>query len=242
MMNLVLSGLVGLLLATTVVYRVKYRIAKEAYEKAMVLANQSIVDAKTAMESAKTAIEGYNVMKNKYESMKEEHDIIFDNLAKDPMCLVKTIEADNSLYQAIKEECNYGLEYTALMADHRYDSTNVNYYNTETKEITISMFINMEHEQERFMIDYLNDKYGINLNKDDIRTRFIFTQLHELGHYVDLSNKEQAEIDKDDEMYESVYSMEDGPESWQAYREVPTEAFADKFAVDFMIKHFPELV
>lgn len=237
LLELVLSILSGVLLATTVVYRRKYIKTEKLAKRVLELSDKTT-------ESAEILKAGYELMKQKYESMKEEHDKIFSNLAEDPMCLAKADKAYKDVTDALllDKSLDRGIANTAICANLVYDSTRVNNYNTETKEITISMFDDMENEQIDFMFDYLNDKYGIDLDVSDIRTRTMLTVLHELGHYVDLANKEQAEIDKDNELYESVYSMEDGPESWKAYREVPTEAFADKFAVEFMIKHFPELV
>ena len=255
MMNLILSGLVGMLLASTVVYKRRCNMYKKSYEQAMVLANQSIADAKTAMDSTKTAIEGYELMKHKYESLKAEHAIIFNNLEEDPMCLVKTKDAFNDVCNALFEDditinkCgnNNSAFVTAVSANLVYDSTSANYYNVEDKEITISMFDDMKNEQGLYLYEHLNNKFGVKLDSSDIRTRFIFTVLHELGHYVDYSNKEvSGEIEsyeqQDKERRLALDEIEDIREAWKAYRELPAEAFADKFAVDFMIKHFPELV
>lgn len=248
MMNLILCGLVGILLATTVVYRVKYRIVKKAYEKVMELTKQ-------ATENAELAMQGYAMMKHERDNIKEEYAVIFDNLEEDPMCLVKTKDAFNDVCNALFEDditinkCgnNNSAFVTAVSANLVYDSTSANYYNVEDKEITISMFDDMKNEQGLYLYEHLNNKFGVKLDSSDIRTRFIFTVLHELGHYVDYSNKEvsgefESYEQQDKERRLALDEIEDIREAWKAYRELPAEAFADKFAVDFMIKHFPELV
>ena len=248
MMNLILSGLVGMLLASTVVYKRRCNMYKKSYEQAMVLANQSI-------ENATTAMEGYDMMKDLYESLKAEHSIICNNLADNPMCLVEANEAfdevcdalENDMDTCLGKDGNTSVFITALGANLIYDKLGQDSYNHKTKDITISLFQNVQDKSEQLMYEYLNDKFGINLDINNIRTRIIFATLHELGHYVDFSTKEvSGELNEYHAMnYEikmSIYDIEDAIEANKAYREMPAEAFADKWAIDFMIKHFPELV
>ena len=174
----------------------------------------------------------------------KDYAVIFDNLEKDPMCLAKADKAYMDLVD--KLEVEHDLFMKVVEANLVYDKASVNYYDANTKEITISMFDNMNNEQSLFMFDYLNEKYGTNFNSKDLRTRFLFTVLHELGHYVDFSNKEKVgEFDsytKDDaEQRTIVRAMTDEIKSWKAYREIPAEMLADKFAVEQMIKYYPEL-
>lgn len=247
MMNLILSGLVGVLLASTVVYKMKYKATKEALDKAMLLANKAIENAETLKDTAETAMQGYKLMEYKYESLKADYAVIFNNLEEDSMCLVKAEKAIGEVYDALMLNKEPDLFTKVISANLVYDSTSINCYNIETKEITISMFDDMNNEQIAFMFNYLNDKYGINLNSDNIRTRVILRVLHELGHYVDYSNKEvsgefESYNEQDKERRLALEFMDDIKDTWKAYREIPAEAFADKFAVEFMIKYFPELV
>lgn len=199
---------------------------------------------KQAMDEVQLFAKGYQKAKDDYESLKADYAVIFDNLEKDPMCLAKTDKAYMDLID--KLEVEHDLFMKVLEANLVYDRANVNYYNANTKEITISMFDNMNNEQSLFMFDYLNEKYGTNFNSKDLRTRFLFTVLHELGHCVDFSNKEKVgefeSYSKDDaEQRTIVRAMTDEIKSWKAYREIPAEMLADKFAVEQMIKYYPEL-
>jgi hypothetical protein len=58
-----------------------------------------------------------------------------------------------------------------------------------------------------------------------------------------MDHKACDDIDsRDREQYAMVNSIEYGEEQWLAYRQVAGEYNADKWAIEFMIKHFPELV
>lgn len=233
---IVLGMLVGILLATTIKYR-------SDYNKTMALLDKATKNEIVLTTLCDTNKQLYELTKAKYETMKKEHDIIFANLEEDAMYLVRAKNAHKDLCAKLSEELANKISGANLL----YNSTSENHYNRETEEITLSLFCDHNDEQIEYMYDYLNDKYETNLNGYDVRTNMIFTALHELGHHIDYSNK------KDTDEYDSyvklnwnqkeiIYDMEDGPKCWQAYREVPTESFADNFAINFMIKHYPELV
>jgi hypothetical protein len=112
----------------------------------------------------------------------------------------------------------------------------------EGKDIALVAINTVDHfsEQRLWMIDYLNKEFYVNLRKD-AKTIYTFTLLHEIGHYMD--HKACDDIDsRDREQYAMVNSIEYGEEQWLAYRQVAGEYNADKWAIEFMIKHFPELV
>jgi Zn-dependent peptidase ImmA (M78 family) len=259
-MNIVCVGLIGLLgIAVYVLAKVADKGAKaiEANKKLII----ELKEARAKyIETLKNNIElqqenmklnrENRKLTDKYIDAKmllEEHDVIFRNLQEDSMCLAKAEKALNEVYDALILNKEPDLFTEVISANILYDSASTNYYDNEAEEITISMFDDYENEQGKFMYEYLNDKFGVNLNGSDIRTNMIFTVLHELGHYVDYSNKKVS--GEFEEYVESNWSqrlalegMEYGIESWKAYREISTEAFADKWAVEFMIKYFPELV
>lgn len=185
---------------------------------------------------------------NANEDMLYEHDIIFENLAKDPLCLDKALEAYEDVCTAIRKRFGRGNDIYRVIKEAGlvYCSTSINHYDSNEDRIIISLFCDTEDENWDFIFDYINDKYEVNLNGSDIRTRIIFTILHELGHYIDLSKVRKAGLtkfyNKKNNMEKQVlYNMEYGPKMWQAYRELPCEALADKFAISFMLEHFPEL-
>lgn len=91
-------------------------------------------------------------------------------------------------------------------------------------------------------IDYINNTFGINF-KYDLKTALILTILHEIGHYVDDKNQKdfKSYVIKMETQYEKVNKIKDYNCAKLAYRQIPAEYRADKFAVDFMLKYFPEL-
>lgn len=115
----------------------------------------------------------------------------------------------------------------------------------EGRNVAVIGINTVEHfdEQKLWMIDYLNKEFGVNL-VPNAKTMHTFSFLHEFGHYVDSMNYEDINnfYDADKEQYNKVRDIDFGEESWLAYRKVPAESFADKWAIEFMIKHFPELV
>ena len=71
----------------------------------------------------------------------------------------------------------------------------------------------------------------------------LFTFLHEFGHYVDsILGHEKEYVETNKELKKALDTIEDKEERRLAYRQIPEEAFADKWAIDFMIKHFPEYI
>jgi hypothetical protein len=185
---------------------------------------------------------------NADEDMLYEHDIIFENLIEDPLCLSKAKDAYEDVCTAIRKSFGRGNDIYRIIKEAKlvYSSTSINQYDSENDEITVSLFCDTNDENWDFIFDYVNDKYDVSLNGSDIRTRIIFTILHELGHYIDLSKvKKAGKINfykkKNYMERQVIYNMEYGPKSWQAYRELSSEAIADKFAINFMLEYFPEL-
>jgi DNA repair exonuclease SbcCD ATPase subunit len=115
----------------------------------------------------------------------------------------------------------------------------------EGRNVAVIGINTVEHygEQDIWMIDYLNKEFGVNL-VPNAKTMHTLSFLHEFGHYVDSMNYEDINNfhNADKEQYNKLHDMNYGEERWLAYRKVPAEAFADKWAIEFMIKHFPELV
>lgn len=111
----------------------------------------------------------------------------------------------------------------------------------EGKNFALIAINTVEHfsEQMLWMIDYLNKEFCVNLRKD-AKTIYTLTLLHEIGHYMDYKACDDIKS-RDKEQYAMVNSIEYGEEQWLAYRQVTGEYNADKFAIEFMIKHFPEL-
>ena len=89
-----------------------------------------------------------------------------------------------------------------------------------------------------FLMDYINKVYGLNLNNESLR---LFVFLHEFGHYVDSTlDHEEGYQEKNQELYQVVSTMKNTKEQQLAYRLIPNELFADKWAVNFIKKHYPQ--
>jgi hypothetical protein len=97
-------------------------------------------------------------------------------------------------------------------------------------------------EEDIWIFDYLNKEFGVNL-KFNAKTYYTFMLLHEIGHFVDFMSQKDLTGYKNNnnESYAMIGSIEYGEELWLAYRQVTSEYNADKFAIETMIKHFPEL-
>lgn len=111
----------------------------------------------------------------------------------------------------------------------------------EGKNFTLVGINTVDHfnEQRLWMMDYLNKEFCVNLRKD-AKTIYTLTLLHEIGHYMDYKACDDINS-RDKEQYAMVNSIEYSEEQWKAYRQVTGEYNADKWAIKFMLKHFPEL-
>ena len=132
--------------------------------------------------------------------------------------------------------------------DDAYYNSNISWNLDEDKnELTeAQIYVNtVKHfsEEDIWMFDYLNKEFGVNL-KFNAKTYYTFKLLHEIGHFVDFMSQEDLTgyRNNNNESYAMIGSIEYGEEQWLAYRQVTSEYNADKFAIEAMIKHFPELV
>ena len=178
-----------------------------------------------------------------------EHKRIFNQLEEDPMCLAKALTAFDDIIDRLTDAKEYSLA-DKICKDVilKYDSVTKNYYSSESDEITISLFQDSNNEEQcEFLFEYLNETFDINLQYD-IRTKTVFTVLHELGHYVDYSSLKKIGakefefyLDSNWDKKEALDKLKYGPEKWRTYREIPDEFEADNFAILMMSKLFPEL-
>lgn len=202
--------------------------------------------SKQLFQKIKSSVETDELVK-KLKSELNEHDIIFDKLEEDPEYLVKALNAYNEVYYAVRKEYGFDSDVLEVLeyADVKCNTVYKNEYEPRINLVTISLFNDYDDEGGRFLFDYVNNKFGTNLKCNDIRTNIIFTTLHELGHSVDYNFHKSIGNDEylttTQLLRRTVHNMPYGPEQWEAYREMVDESYADKFAIDFMLKHFPEL-
>lgn len=118
-----------------------------------------------------------------------------------------------------------------------------NYCKTHTvngQQYNRTIRVSYNFRDNGFLMDYINNVYGLNLRDNDESLR-IFTFLHEFGHYVDSTlDHEEGYEEMNQGLKQKLYNIADEEEMQLAYRQIPCEAFADKWAVDFMRKHYPQ--
>ncbi len=213
--------------------------------------NEAIKENVLLEKQYESLVDKYEFVEEKYDEYGKElyeHDIIFNNLENDPYCLIEAIDAYHDVYNALINEYGLDDELCGVIdtIDVRYDRVYENKYNPRAGTITVSLFRD-DDANEEFLYSFVNKNYGAKLNKYSIRTHVIFTVLHEFGHCIDFYNMKKAGLydkyeDLDQRQRRQVNTMEYGPEQWKAYRQISAEAYADKWAIEFMREHFPELV
>ena len=118
----------------------------------------------------------------------------------------------------------------------------INEGDTITKEAILISPIVVFDDSEKRLIDYYSNTFGLNLAYD-ARTAKIVTFLHEIGHMVDYNNRTDVEAYSvmNKELKAQLFDYETKEESDYAYRQIPCEYAADKFAMEMLKKYYPEL-
>lgn len=110
----------------------------------------------------------------------------------------------------------------------------------EWDEHTIHVSYGIDYDINAFMEMYIEDTFGKVIIPYS-KAHYMFTFLHEFGHYVDSTLAHEENYNRmNQELKKDISNIEDWEEAQLTYRKVPCEAFADKWAIDFMYKHFPE--
>lgn len=110
----------------------------------------------------------------------------------------------------------------------------------EWDEHKIHVSYGIDYDFDAFMEIYIEDTFGKVIYPYS-KAHYMFTFLHEFGHYVDSTLAHEENYNRmNQELKKDISNIEDWEEAQLAYRKVPCEAFADKWAIDFMYKHFPE--
>lgn len=123
--------------------------------------------------------------------------------------------------------------------DDRFTRYKLDNGQSVSREIYISY--NLATDEDDFIIDYLKEKFDLYLPNLNSYSLFVF--LHEFGHYIDSTLEHDKNYDKKNhKMKEKLSEIDDWEELQLAYRLIPCEAFADKWAVDFMKKHFTDYI
>ena len=97
-------------------------------------------------------------------------------------------------------------------------------YMPDDKIIEYAVIIDeYEIEGNKFLEGYLKDKFNIYIPQEKM---FIFSLLHEIGHFMTYDNIDQEQYGKD------LRNVED--DDFLAYRQVYGEYIADAWAIDFI--------
>ena len=92
---------------------------------------------------------------------------------------------------------------------------------------------------KQFMMKYLEDKYDSYLSICD---NYVFSFLHELGHYITLEGIEPERINYSyNQAMKKIDQLKNGLEIEMAYRQIPVEQMADLWATSF-IEEYPEVL
>ena len=99
--------------------------------------------------------------------------------------------------------------------------------------------VEQRHWWNQFMMKYLEDKYDSYLSICD---NYVFSFLHELGHYITLEGIEPERINYSyNQAMKKIDQLKNGLEIEIAYRQIPVEQMADLWATSF-IEEYPEVL
>ena len=179
------------------------------------------------------------------------------------------LNSNRLIESAIQIVTELGLITDPIELTIKYDSeiNNGYYANLESKigkhkaccnEIVVDTSIGsidsvMRKDEDNVLI-IINKLYDVNIDPTRPEYRVLFAFLHELGHYHDRINNITRFSYKDREqqlhvanlLYASSVLLETNDYTQEnfdiAYRQMPDEAYADKFAIDILKRYYPEIL
>lgn len=237
-----------------------------AKEKAR--ANTLDTRAKSYENMYKTAHRLHEILKKEYERKCEQYKekcVIYDMLLEDytetvtKLDSIKTVELiDNYEYDEDNSTMknNHRIVIEKAIEELKAENLINNYITVELTEeedfncyhrsrldngqiIDRKIYMNYDLSDEgyEFMINYIASKYGLDISEPESLALFVF--LHEFGHYIDSTLEHEEDYEEvNSELKDLLILIDDDKEAQIAYREIPEEEFADKWAVDFMKAHF----
>jgi hypothetical protein len=178
------------------------------------------------------------------------------------------LNSNRLIESAIQIVTELGLITNPIELTINYDSKEENghYANIESRigrkrycnEIVVDTSIGsidsiMGQEDNNFLIT-INKLYDVNIDPTRADYHMLFIFLHELGHYHDCMNNITRFSYKDREqqlhvahlLYASSVLLETNDYAQEDfdmdYRQMPDEAYADKFAIDILKRYYPEIL
>ncbi len=266
MMNLIMIGIIILLagysVAVTIDYNKKDKQVHQVLDLCKNIQEQrdQLLESYEEIATKLDSIKDVEIVDYDYDPELELTDDLIEDFAGDEEIAKEYIEHvnwKNDNKKAHRDIITKAIEIAkaeGLINKHltiELSDSNVNHCQTTGINGHIyNRIIRVSHRQDSdfndFMEQYIRDIFNVVVNPMP-STFALFIFLHELGHYVDstLDHEEGYE-----EMNQKIKNMiptsvesEKEYRKWQlVYRRVPNEAFADKWAIDFMIKHFPEYI
>lgn len=155
--------------------------------------------------------------------------------------MVKNYKLGNILYKIMRYvENNAEVDLSDIfLTENKYFACNINFKRITFSELT-----------DAYFLEYIDEYLADNFDLPSYKTMYnygmeIFALLHEIGHFVNADNpltrilpysyEKASEAgligNKDNTPYEEFIN----------YREIPGEQLADKFATDFINKHYIDL-
>lgn len=177
----------------------------------------------TKLDSIKTVelIDNYEYDEDN-STMKNNHRIVIEKA-------IEELKAENLINNYITVELTEEEDFNCYHRS-RLD-------NGQIIDRKIYMNYNLSNEGYEFMINYIASKYGLDISEPESLALFVF--LHEFGHYIDSTLEHEEDYEEvNSELKDLLILIDDDKEAQIAYREIPEEEFADKWAVDFMKAHF----
>jgi hypothetical protein len=128
------------------------------------------------------------------------------------------------------------------------------YCHTICVETSIGSIDSIMGQEDSEFLKIINKLYDVNIDPTRIDYDMLFTFLHELGHYHDRINNvtrfndkaREQQLDIANLLYASSVLLETNDYAQEdydiAYRQMPDEAYADKFAIDILKRYYPEIL
>jgi hypothetical protein len=204
----------------------QYKEKCEQYKEKCVVYDillEDYTETVTKLDSIKTVelIDNYEYDEDN-STMKNNHRIVIEKA-------IEELKAENLINNYITIELTEEEDFNC------YHRSRLN--NGQIIDRKIYMNYNLSDEGYEFMINYIANKYGLDISEPESLALFVF--LHEFGHYIDSTLEHEEDYEEvNNELKDLLILIDDDKEAQIAYREIPEEEFADKWAVDFMKAHF----
>jgi hypothetical protein len=204
----------------------EYERKCEQYKEKCVIYDMLLEDyteTVTKLDSIKTVelIDNYEYDEDN-STMKNNHRIVIEKA-------IEELKAENLINNYITVELTEEEDFNCYHRS-RLD-------NGQIIDRKIYMNYDLSDERYEFMINYIANKYGLDISEPESLALFVF--LHEFGHYIDSTLEHEEDYEEvNSELKDLLILIDDDKEAQIAYREIPEEEFADKWAVDFMKAHF----